>query len=203
MTGQLVTLRDESTVTARPVRRDDKALLQDFLERLSPQSRYRRFLSAMTRLSDGMLRYLTEIDHHDHEGLIALAPDGHAVGVARFIRLPDDWHAAEAAVTVADDWQGLGLGSALTGLLANRARQEGIERFTAVMLADNHHMFDVFGEVGPVRVTGHSSGTIEVETALPEEGIGPHLREALRQTAAGRVAVRPAGDRGGGDPAGP
>jgi aryl-alcohol dehydrogenase-like predicted oxidoreductase len=44
-----------------------------------------------------------------------------------------------------------------------------------------------------VRVTGHSSGTIEVETPLSEEGIGPHLREALRQTAAGRVAVRPAG----------
>ena len=51
----------------------DRQLLLRGFERLSPGARYRRFLAAMPELSEEMVRYLTEIDHRDHE---AIAPGG-------------------------------------------------------------------------------------------------------------------------------
>lgn len=186
-----VTLHDGSRAVVRPVRPGDKARVEAGFERLSPESRYRRFLAPMTRLSAETLRYLTEIDHHDHEALLALDERDRAVGVARYVRSPADPASAEAAVTVADDWQGRGLGTTLTTLLADRARTEGVERFTAVMLAENRDMLEVLEEVGPVRVIARDAGTLEVEAALPPEGMGEHAREMLRGAAGGRVEVRP------------
>jgi GNAT superfamily N-acetyltransferase len=185
----LVTLRDGSRVAVRPIGPQDAAPLLAGFERLSELSRYRRFLSPMQELSEPMLRYLTEVDHHDHEALVAMSADGTLVGVARSVRSPGDPQAAEAAVTVADDWQGRGLGTALLGLLADRAREEGIGRFTALMLADNRNMLDLFESLGPIRILERASGTIELEITLPSRGAGPHLSELLRGSASGRYKV--------------
>src|SRR5271166_6358197 len=139
-----VALRDNSHLTVRPIRPQDAEALRAGFERLSEESRYRRFLSPMSHLSEPTLRYLTEVDHRDHEALVAVGADGTLVGVARSVRSRDDPQVAEAAVTVADDWQGRGMGTALLGILADRARSEGISRFTALMLAENRDMLDLF-----------------------------------------------------------
>jgi GNAT superfamily N-acetyltransferase len=173
-----VTLRDGSLATVRPIRPDDGEFLRAVFERLSDESRYRRFLSRGSQLSDPVVRDLTHVDHHDHEALVAAAGDGTVVGVARYVRLPRDPEAAEAAVAIVDDWQGRGVGTALLGLLADRARTEGIRRFTGLMLASNREMLELFEELGPVRVLGRSVGTIEVELTLPAGGTGPHPRSA-------------------------
>ena len=121
-------LRDGSRVEVRPVRRSDAELLLRGFERLSDESRYRRFLCSMPELSEEMVRYLTDVDHHDHEAVVALdAATGEGVGVARYVRDLDRPERAEAAVTVIDDWQGRGLGTLLLELLAVRAREEGVE----------------------------------------------------------------------------
>jgi GNAT superfamily N-acetyltransferase len=185
----VVTLRDGARVTVRPIRPQDAAALRAGFERLSEQSRYRRFLSPMQDLSGSMLRYLTEVDHHDHEALIAVGAEGTLVGVARSVRSHGDPQVAEAAVTVADDWQGHGLGTALLGLLADRARAEGISRFTALMLANNREAVELFEDLGPIRILERTSGTIELEITLPRRGAGPHLRELLRGSASGRYKV--------------
>ena len=185
----LVTLRDGSSVTVRPIRREDAAALRAGFERLSQESRYRRFLSPMPELGKPMLRYLTEVDHHDHEALVALGADGTLVGVARSVRSCSDPHVAEAAVTVADDWQGRGLGTALLELLADRARAEGISRFTALVLASNREMLGLLEGLGPLRILERGAGTIELEITLPRRGTGPHLRELLRGSASGRYTV--------------
>jgi len=65
-------LRDGTRVLVRPIESDDKVLVLEGFERLSEKSRYRRFLAPMPELSDSMLRYLTEVDHRDHEALVAL-----------------------------------------------------------------------------------------------------------------------------------
>jgi RimJ/RimL family protein N-acetyltransferase len=182
-----VELRDGSRVVVRPIRPDDKGSLEAGFARLSAQSRYQRFLTAINELSPSNLRYLTEVDHRDHEALIAFeAATGEAIAVGRFIRL-DDGVSAEAAVTVVDEWQGGGLGIALCGLLADRARAEGITRFTARLLAGNETMFDVLASLGPARVTSRDSGAVEVEIEieLPEQGIGEHMAGVLRLTAGG------------------
>jgi GNAT superfamily N-acetyltransferase len=179
-TGTLV-LRDGSRVLLRPVEPADKALLAEGFARLSPESRYRRFLAPLPELTDAQLRYFTEVDHHDHEALAALDPaTGRGVGVARFIRLHDRPSVAEAAVTVVDAWQNRGLGTLLLGALAERARREGITTFTGLLLASNREMLELLEHVARVRIVDRQTGTVEVEVDLPEVGIGPGLRKLLR-----------------------
>ena len=181
MTGGTLGLRDGSEVVLRPVRAADKSLLADGFVRLSPESRYRRFLAPVPELSEAQLRYFTDIDHHDHEALAALDPvTGRGVGIARFVRLADRPQVAEAAVTVADDWQGRGLGTLLVEALAQRAREEGILTFTALLLATNREMLELLERIARVRVIDRQTGTVEVEVDLPALGIGPDLREILR-----------------------
>jgi GNAT superfamily N-acetyltransferase len=183
-----LTVRDGSLVLIEPIRPEHKEALQRGFERLSEESRYRRFLAPMERLSPSMLAYLTEVDHHDHEALIAFERlSGDAVGVARYVR--SEGTSAEAAVTVQDDWQGLGLGTALTGLLAERALDEGVDRFTALLLAENREMVALLESLGHVKVIGRESGTIELEVPLHPErpGAGKGLYGLLR--AARRVAA--------------
>lgn len=80
---------------------------------MSPESRYRRFLAARDRLSEAELDYLTRVDHHDHEALVALVLETQeGVGLARFVRLPEDPEDAEVAIAVADAWQRRGVGTA-------------------------------------------------------------------------------------------
>jgi GNAT superfamily N-acetyltransferase len=191
-----VELRDGSRVRVRPIEPGDRERLVGGFERLSDRSRYRRFLAATPRLTSTLLTYLTDVDHHDHEALLALDETaGGAVGVGRFVR-EDDPEAAEAAITVVDDWQGRGLGTKLLELLSDRAREEGIGRFTATLLAENREMLDLFEAIGPVEVVDRSSGTIEIVAELPAEGAGTDLMEALRVAARELLQLaRPIGAR--------
>jgi GNAT superfamily N-acetyltransferase len=180
--GHPVELRDGSRVTVRPVRATDKRLLAEGFRRLSEESRKRRFLVVQDHLSPAVLRYFTEIDHHDHEALLAIDPATRdAVGVARYIRDPARPTAAETAVTVADDWQGRGLGTVLLELLAARAREEGVERFTAVLLAQNREMLELLEhELGPLQVTEQDCGIVEVEVPVPLGALPGSLMAVLR-----------------------
>jgi len=137
VSGEVTVLRDGSRVAIRQVRSTDAALLADGFARLSPQSRQQRFLGVKNHLTVAELRYLTNVDHHDHEALGALSRDGRGVGVARFIRDTENPDSAEIAITIVDEWQGRGLGTKLLELLSDRARAEGIVRFTATVAADN------------------------------------------------------------------
>jgi acetyltransferase len=123
----------------RQVRSDDKDIIAKAWLELSQESQRRRFLAPKPRLTAGDLRYLTEIDGHDHLALIALHADEphRLVAVARYVRLTDDPETAEVAVTVADSMQGKGIGKRLGVLLADEARGRGIKRFSAAILSDN------------------------------------------------------------------
>ena len=82
--GKPVVLRDGSAVLIRQVKTTDAALLADGFARLSPASRQMRFLAVKKQLSAAELRYLIDVDHHDHEALAALdRTSGQGVGIAR------------------------------------------------------------------------------------------------------------------------
>jgi len=188
--GAPIALRDGAHIRLRQGHSADKDLLRRGFDRLSPESRYRRFLAPMLELSDSMVEYLTEIDHHNHEAMVALDEEtGEGIGVARYVRDPERRERAEFAVTVIDDWQGRGVGTLLLEVLSARARQEGIATLTAVMLATNQEMMDVLMNLGPVRIIDHELGTMEIEMAIPEVGLSPALRKLLRVAARHDVAV--------------
>ena len=163
--GTPVVLHDGSAVLIRQVRSTDAALLADGFARLSPRSRRTRFLGAKTTLSAAELRYYTAVDHHDHEAIGALSPDGRGVGIARYVRDADDPQAAEIAVTIVDDWQGRGLGTELLSRLSDRARQAGIHRFTALAAAENVAVAGLARSLGAC-LAGRGPGTVEYEVAL-------------------------------------
>lgn len=130
---------DGTQLYVRHIKPSDKEMLAAAWLQLSLRSQYRRFLTPKPYLTKGDLRYLTEIDGHDHVALVALRRDdpSHFVAVARYVRLKDDLETAEVAVTVADHMQGKKIGKQLGVLLADEARGRGIRRFTAALLADN------------------------------------------------------------------
>ena len=168
--GTPVVLRDGSQVQIREVRGSDAPLLADGFARLSARSRQQRFLSPKHSLSAAELRFLTEVDHHDHEAIGALSPaDGRGVGIARYIRDPGDPAAAEIAVTIADDWQGRGLGTELLARLSDRARQEGICRFTATVAYGNAAMATLLQNMG-AELAGHDHGTVDYVVDLDRTG---------------------------------
>jgi GNAT superfamily N-acetyltransferase len=161
-----VVLRDGSPVLIRQVNAGDVPLVADIFDQLSETSRWMQFLAAKKELSAAELRYLTEIDHCDHEALAALdQATGRGVGTARYLRHTTDPQAAEVAVTVIDGWQRRGLGTVLLTLLSRRARQEGISRFTAVASADNAAVAGLLRALGASRVS-HEYGTVEYEINL-------------------------------------
>jgi GNAT superfamily N-acetyltransferase len=179
-----IELCDGSRVRIRQGHRTDRDPLVQVFEHLSPESRYRRFLTPMLELDDAALRFLTAIDHHDHEALIALDEAGTgAVGVARYVRYPERPGVAEVAVTVVDDWQGRGLGTLLLQVISARARGEGVRIFTAQMLASNGEMMHLLRELGAVRIVDRAAGVLEVEVAIPAIGVAPTLSEMLRMAA--------------------
>jgi RimJ/RimL family protein N-acetyltransferase len=165
-TGRPVILRDGSAVLIRPVRSADAPLVADGFARLSARSRQLRFLTPKKELSPAELRYFTDVDHHDHEALGALDhADGRGVGIARYVRDTDDRQAAEIAVTVIDDWQGRGLGTELVAQLSDRARSEGIRRFTALVAADNPAMANMLRNVR-ASLTSREPGGLRYEITL-------------------------------------
>jgi GNAT superfamily N-acetyltransferase len=183
-TAEDVGLADGAQLTIRPVRPDDKPLLAEAFARLSDESRYRRFFTPLRELGTEQLAYLTELDHHDHEALLALdAPSRACVGVARFVRVAPD--VAEPAVVVADRWQHRGVGTALLERLADRARAEGITRFSATVLAQNRDAIRLLERLGDA--THEDDGDVlHFDIALPDTcDAGPTLRGLLRAAATG------------------
>jgi GNAT superfamily N-acetyltransferase len=132
-------LSDNTLLFLREIRADDKQRLAEGLASLSEESVRKRFLGPKPTLSLSELRYLTEVDGHDHYAIVAMpaGSDEQISAVARFVRLDDDPRAAEAAIVVCDNLQGRGLGALLARRLSDAARDRGIDRLTASIASDN------------------------------------------------------------------
>jgi RimJ/RimL family protein N-acetyltransferase len=162
---------DDGCVHIRPIEPSDKAVLAEGLRRLSDASVRLRFLSSKPSFTAAELRYLTEVDGHDHIALVAtLASDPESiVAVARCVRFADAPDTAEFAIVVGDPLQGRGLGSLLARELAAAARSAGIRRFSATMAGEN---------VAVRRLIAHFTRTLE------HEHVSHGVREVVVELAA-------------------
>lgn len=180
---QLIVTRDNQELFVRPIELQDKEALNDAFQHLSAESRCRRFLAPIKQLTSEELAYFTELDHRDHQALVAVTPSGKIIGVARYIRFGKASSGAEVAVTVVDEWQRHGVGYALLRQLAHRARDAGIEAFTGICLANNRDMIQLLRELGPaVKNQYQQGGVVELEVELPTDAdpdtAAAHLRAA-------------------------
>ena len=146
-----LTLLDGTRVVMRPIAPGDKAGIADGFDHLSEESRYRRFMGGVKRLTPPILAALTEVDHENHEAWVAFAPDAPGspgIGVARYVRLRDEPDVAEPAVTVIDEYQGRGLGTTMMDVIARDAVAHGIERFRSFVLVDNTPIIRILRRFG-------------------------------------------------------
>lgn len=144
------TLFDGSPVTIRPIRADDKPMEQDFVQHLSIDSRYKRFMSTLKELPPGKLKYLTEIDYVRHLALVAIIRrDGQDVeiGVARYVAGPSG-DECEFAIAIDDEWQGSGVAGILMLTLIDAARTRGMKTMEAFILAANDKMIKFARQLG-------------------------------------------------------
>lgn len=191
---RIVSLGDGTAIEVRPIAPGDAPMLRAGFERLSAESRWRRFLRPITRLSDEEVRYLTEIDYVDHFAWGAQTtedpPTG--IGVARFVRDKENRNAAEAAVVVADEWQGRGVGTLLLELLVLSAAERDIESFYAYVAASNAAGKALLAGLGAHGE--YSGGTWVCRLELPESTSrlrGTPMYEALAAAASGKVEFEP------------
>jgi GNAT superfamily N-acetyltransferase len=190
-----VRLPDGARVILRPLGPEDRQLLVEGFARLSESSRYRRFFTVMRELDDTMLSYLTEIDHHDHEALIALEGEtGAGIGIARYVRSEPGSEVAEFAVAVIDARQRRGVGRALLRRLATRARQEGVRIVTATVKAETRRRSSCSAVWGRPRRCGRAASSIcasRCQSAAPEQGSAARSARSQSERSSRRRPRRP------------
>jgi GNAT superfamily N-acetyltransferase len=165
---ETATLKDGSEVVFRLIRPDDKGMLARGLQRMSPESRYRRFFSHRDHLSDAELAYLTELDHDRHLAIgVGYEDDRGGLGVARFIRLEDPT-IAEAAIAVVDEAQGRGLGRMLFERLVRAAAERGVRVFRFEVLAENDSMLGLIRGIFPEAKASVDDGIMTIDCPLPD-----------------------------------
>jgi acyl-CoA synthetase (NDP forming)/GNAT superfamily N-acetyltransferase len=177
-----VLLRDGRTAHLRPITPDDGERLVTFYEAVSDQSKDFRFFSPMPRLSDKDVHRFTHVDHRDRVAFVLTVAD-RIIGVGRYDVVRP--RLAEVAFLVQDRHQGRGVGQLLLEHLAQAARERGVNRFEAEVLAENTRMLQVFREQG-YSVTGeYEEGAVHLEfridptdTALGVMAAREHRAEA-------------------------
>jgi GNAT superfamily N-acetyltransferase len=191
---QVAKLHSGDVVRVRQVQPGDAPALARAYANLGEQSRYRRFFTVMPELPEATLKAAVEVDHTDHEALVALPLlSSEIVGECRFIRRADQPDTADAGVTVIDAWQGRGLGSALLTRLSERALEVGIEYFAAEILAENRTMLAMLPDLGKVE-TESSGPAVTARIEIPEspERAGQDALDLLIAAARGQIVILPA-----------
>jgi acetyltransferase len=172
MTGyeRLLELKDRTRVHVRPIRREDEPLLHEAFARMSERTVYFRFFSPLKRLPEEMAQRLAQVDYDQRFALVAAThrPDGqeHILGVARYDRAPGTT-TAEVAVAVVDDMQRQGVGSGLLSMLAQVAREHGIEELTLIVLPENQSMLALLRRLGWIHRAVLRGGVYEITFAPP------------------------------------
>lgn len=133
-------------MAVRPIRPEDVELELAFFRGLSARSRYQRFMQHLSELPPELLTRFTQLDYERELALVVLH-QGRFVAVGRYAPRSDGT-TAEFALTVADEWQGKGIGRGLLERLCASARDAGYAALYGNILADNHDMLRLAARLG-------------------------------------------------------
>ena len=156
---QLWPLPNGGEFTLRPIRPDDAHMLQDFVQHLSPESRYTRFVSHNKELTPTMLARMTLIDYDREMALVAIQKSTERsdsgelletetiIGMSQYITNPDR-ASCEFSLVVSDAFGGQGLGSRLMLSIMEEARDKGLQEIDGLVLANNPGMLALMRKLG-------------------------------------------------------
>ncbi|NIA70789.1 GNAT family N-acetyltransferase [Pelagibius litoralis] len=192
-----VTADNRTNYLVRPLRREDRQLIERALKLLSAETLYARFHSRGIRLSARDLDYLTNTDARDHVSWLVIDPseksqDG-AIALGRYVREAEASSRAEVALTICDRHQGQGVSKVLLGALGASAMAAGIERFHGSLLSENQAMRRLVQSLGAE--ISIQDGAVVAEAAanpwsLPDTAAAQRVRRVATQVGAALAAQR-------------
>ncbi|MFK2905637.1 GNAT family N-acetyltransferase [Dyella ginsengisoli] len=159
-------LRDGTRVLIRPLRAEDHEREEEFIARLSGESKRLRFLSDFKKASPALIKQLMDVHYPEQMAFVALAHDNgklREVGVSRY-SATEDGKRCECAVTVADDWRHRGLGVLLMQHLIHLARRNGFKQMFSIDAADNEPMRELAHHLGFERQLDPDDGSQVIHT---------------------------------------
>lgn len=142
--------RDGTSITIRPLRRDDEQREIAFITSLSERTRYFRMFTPLKFLSPQQLSQFMDVDYDRRMALVATIGAGDQetfIGVARYAAT-DQPDRAELGVTVTDAWQRRGIATILMRALMRFAKRHGFRELSGVVLPDNHAMIELARSLG-------------------------------------------------------
>lgn len=175
-----VIMRDGSVLYLRPVLPGDSERTTEGPVEFSSETLYRRFQSVRSP-TKALMAYLFEVDYLDHFVFVLTdGVDGPVVADARFVRDANHPEEAEIAFIVGDAYQGRGIGTFLMRAISVAAHDDGVQRFTARVLSDNHPMRSILDHFG---ACWHRDdlGVVTTEIDVPKPAELPFDSELVRQ----------------------
>ncbi len=183
-------LADGTPLCVRSIRPADRDLITEAFRLLSPEARYFRFWTRVRELNPRLIEKICSPDQKDHVAWVAMhqaREDIPGVGGASLWRLADDPQAAEVSFTVADEFQGRGVGTLLLAVLWEHALTLGITRLVGHVLHENITMrawWDALGASEQEAPRHWLTTLILDESLLEENSAGNHLRARLAEVRA-------------------
>ncbi len=155
--------KDKTPVLIRPIRPEDATMEQEFVRKLSPESRYFRFMNTLRELTQAMTARLTQIDYDREMAFVAVTEvEGveEEVGVCRYAINPDG-ESCEFAIVVSDAWAGKGLARKMMTTLIDTARHKGLKYMNGDFLSNNERMLKFVASIGFILSNDPEDNTIK------------------------------------------
>jgi RimJ/RimL family protein N-acetyltransferase len=158
-------LLDGGLVSIRRLDLDDLDGVIALSETLTESERYFRFFTAYPSCLNNWARSLAE--RSDRQFALGAFESGRLIGVASYF-MCNEPGCAEVAIVVAHQEHMRGVGTVLLGRLGQIARDNGVNRFVADVLAENYLMRKVMSDAGwPCTI--HADGSeLRVDVNLAE-----------------------------------
>ncbi len=158
-----VTLKNNTAVQLRPIRPEDADSIIALVKEMSAESRYFRFMHAINELSPQMVAQFTKLDYDRQMAFVATSLQNAIVGVSRYT-MSNDRLSGEFAISVSEQWKGMGLATALMQLLIEHATVQGLEKLQGDVLRTNAAMQALMHAMGFIATTNYDDPDVILYT---------------------------------------
>ncbi|KPJ78298.1 MAG: GCN5 family acetyltransferase [Deltaproteobacteria bacterium SG8_13] len=142
--------KDGLAVRFRAIRPSDEEDMRRLFYRFSDQAVYYRYFSPIKTMPHAQMQKYVNVDYRHVMSLVGLVGEpgkGLIIAEARYVQEPQR-PIADVAFVVDEEYQGHGIATFLYRMLVRLARERGVQRLTADVLASNKAMMMVFEKAG-------------------------------------------------------